>query len=105
MEEENKVNAYLVNEKYPKEIESYKQKLKDCEVVASKSVMTQNEVNDIKTRIEDVNKELAQLIEKRDSNRDMSDDKLIMFRQQVLIYLELLFVIFFANSNSQRFAF
>lgn len=84
MEEENKINAYLVNEKYPKEIESYKQKLKDCELIASKSVMSQSEVNEIKKKIEDVNKELAQLIEKRDSTRDMSDDKLIMFRQQVI---------------------
>lgn len=51
MEEENKVNAYFVNEKYPKEIESYKQKLKDCESVAAKSVMSQSELNDIKKKV------------------------------------------------------
>lgn len=85
MEEENKVNAYLVNEKYPKEIASYKQKLKDSESVAAKSVMSQAELNEIKKKIEDVNKEIEQLIQKRDSNRDLSDDKLIMFRQQASI--------------------
>jgi intraflagellar transport protein 81 len=53
MEEENKVNAYLVKEKYPKEIESYKQKLKDCEVVASKTVMSQSEMTEIKKRIDE----------------------------------------------------
>lgn len=51
MEEDNRVNAILANEKYPKEIDSYKQKLKDCEQVASKSVMTQSELNDIKKRV------------------------------------------------------
>lgn len=51
MEEDNRVNGILANEKYPKEIESYKQKLKDCEEVASKSVMTQSELNDIKKRV------------------------------------------------------
>lgn len=85
MEEENKVNAYLVNEKYPKEIASYKQRLKDSESVAAKSVMSQAELNEIKKKIEDVNKEIEQLIQKRDSNRDLSDDKLIMFRQQASI--------------------
>ena len=85
MEEENKVNAFLVNEKYPKEIASYKQKLRDCESVSVKAVMTQGEINDIKKKISDVNKENEQLITKRDSNRDLSDDKLIMFRQQATI--------------------
>jgi intraflagellar transport protein 81 len=86
MEEEARINAYLVNEKFPKEIESYKQKLKDCEVVAAKSVMSQSELNEIKKKIDDTNRELASLIERRDKNRDMSDDKLIMFRQQVSIF-------------------
>jgi intraflagellar transport protein 81 len=87
MEEENKVNAYLVKEKYPKEIESYKQKLKDCEVVASKTVMSQSEMTEIKKRIDEVNNEITKLIEKRDSQRDLSDDKLIMFRNQVKLRL------------------
>lgn len=51
MEEDNKANAILANQKYPKEIEAYKQKLKDCEEVASKSVMTQSELNDIKKKV------------------------------------------------------
>ena len=51
MEEENKVNLYFVNDKYPKEIESYKQKLKDCETVSTKSVMSQSELNDIKKKV------------------------------------------------------
>lgn len=85
MEEENRVNAYFVNEKFPKEIEAYKQKLKDCEEIGSKPAMSQAEINEIRKKIENVNKEVAQLIEKRDKNRDLSDDKLIMFRQQAII--------------------
>jgi hypothetical protein len=40
-----------VNEKYPKEIASYKQKLRDCESVAAKAIMTQAEINDIKKKV------------------------------------------------------
>ena len=39
----------------------------------------------IKFKIDEVNAEIETLIQKRDSNRDLSDDKLIMFRQQALI--------------------
>lgn len=85
MEEENRVNAYFVNEKFPKEIEAYKKKLKDCEEIGSKPALTQAEINEIRKKIDNVNKEVTQLIEKRDKNRDLSDEKLIMFRQQALI--------------------
>ena len=85
MEEENKVNSYMANDKYPKEIQAYKQTLKNYEMVASKSVMSQAEVDDIKRKINEVNKELSSLIEKRDKNRDLSDDQLMMLRQQQII--------------------
>jgi len=85
MEEENRVNAFLVNEKYPKEIASYKQKLYDCETVSAKTVISQAEIGEIKAKIQAANKDVEQLINKRDSNRDLSDDKLIMFRQQATI--------------------
>jgi hypothetical protein len=58
MEEDNKLNAYLVNEKYPKEIEFYKQKLKDCEVITARSVMTQAELMDIKKKVDFCNHRL-----------------------------------------------
>ena len=35
--------------------------------------------------IDEVNREVNQLMEKRDKNRDLSDDKLIVFRQQAII--------------------
>jgi intraflagellar transport protein 81 len=85
MEEENKVNSYMANDKYPKEIQAYKQTLKNYEMVGSKSVMSQAEVDDIKRKINEVNKELSGLIEKRDKNRDLSDDQLMMLRQQQII--------------------
>ena len=55
MEEENKVNSYLVNEKYPREIESYKAQIKNAEIVASKSIMSQAEINDIKKQVDSYN--------------------------------------------------
>ena len=51
MEEENKVNSYMVNQKYPKELNMYKQKLKDYESILSKSAMTQSDLNDIKKKV------------------------------------------------------
>ena len=51
MEEENKVNAYLANEKYPREIQAYKITLKNVESIAAKSVMSQAEINDIKKQV------------------------------------------------------
>ena len=75
----------MANEKFPKEIEAYKKKLKDCEEIGSKSTMTQSEISEIRKKIDSVNKEVSQLIEKRDKNRDLSDEKLIMFRQQAII--------------------
>jgi intraflagellar transport protein 81 len=51
MEEENKVNSYMVNQKYPKELNMYKQKLKDYESILSKSAMTQSDLNDIKSKV------------------------------------------------------
>jgi hypothetical protein len=54
MEEDNRANSILANEKFPKEIEAYKLKLKDCEEVASRSVMTQSELNEIKKRVSTV---------------------------------------------------
>jgi intraflagellar transport protein 81 len=85
MEEENAVNLLLVKDHYPKEIKSFKQKLQDCETINSKSNVSSEEVQDIKKKIEEINADTAKLITKRDSNRDLSDDKLIVFRQQALI--------------------
>jgi intraflagellar transport protein 81 len=85
MEEENKVNGFLVNEKYPKELASYRQKVRDCESVAAKAIMSQAEIGEIKAKLAAVNGENEKLMQKRDSNRDLSDDKLIMFRQQASI--------------------
>ena len=85
MEEENKVNGFLFNEKYPKELASYRQKVRDCESVAAKATMSQAEIGEIKAKLAAVNGENEKLMQKRDSNRDLSDDKLIMFRQQASI--------------------
>jgi hypothetical protein len=51
MEEENKVNSYMVNTKYPKELNIYKQKLKDYESILSKTTMTQSDLNDTKKKV------------------------------------------------------
>jgi intraflagellar transport protein 81 len=83
MEEENKVNAYMVNQKYPKEIDIYKQKLADYESVISRAAFSPSDLSDLRKKIDDLNGQIQELIEKRDLTRDPIDDKLAMFRQQV----------------------
>ena len=39
-------------------------------------------------KIEDANQEVRQLVERRDLSKDTSDDKLTMFRKQVLINIK-----------------
>jgi intraflagellar transport protein 81 len=82
MEEENKVNAYMVNQKYPKEIEIYKQKLSDYESVISRVAFSPSDLSDLRKKIDEVNSQVQELVEKRDLSRDPIDDKLTMFRQQ-----------------------
>ncbi|XP_068101352.1 intraflagellar transport protein 81 homolog isoform X2 [Hyperolius riggenbachi] len=84
LEEEMKFNSYMVSEKLPKELESKKQTLSFIQRVVSEQVMDQSDLADLEAKIQEVNSEISQLIEKRMRN-DPTDDKLSLFRQQAAI--------------------
>ncbi|XP_077987747.1 intraflagellar transport protein 81 homolog [Glandiceps talaboti] len=85
LEEENKVNAYLCQEKLPKEIEAKRKTVQDLQRVVSEPAMGQSDLDELDRKIKAVNAEINQLIEKRMMRNDPIDDKLSLFRQQASI--------------------
>ncbi|XP_070538822.1 intraflagellar transport protein 81 homolog [Ptychodera flava] len=85
LEEENKVNAYLCQEKLPKEIEAKRKTVQDLQRVISEPAMGQSDLDELDKKIRAVNAEINQLIEKRMMRNDPIDDKLSLFRQQASI--------------------
>lgn len=85
LEEENKVNMYLCQEKLPKEIEGKKKYARDLQSVADEPAMGQNDIDDLNKRIKQLSVEINSLIEKRMVRNDPIDDKLSLFRQQASI--------------------
>ncbi|UYV79421.1 IFT81 [Cordylochernes scorpioides] len=84
VEEELRVNTYMVKEKLPKELATLQTYVNDLQKV----IMDPNGPSDlhrINLRIQEVNQEVNQLIEKRLMSSDPMDDKLSLFRQQAAI--------------------
>ncbi|RMX60935.1 hypothetical protein pdam_00003457 [Pocillopora damicornis] len=85
LEEENKVNAYLCQEKLPKELEGKKKYAQDLQKVADEPAMGQADLDELNKRIKQLSAEINTLIEKRMVRNDPIDDKLSLFRQQASI--------------------
>ncbi|XP_030837564.1 intraflagellar transport protein 81 homolog isoform X2 [Strongylocentrotus purpuratus] len=85
LDEENKVNAYMCEEKLPKDLETLRKACQDLERVVNEPAMGQGDLEEIQTQIKAVNSEVNALIEKRMMSNDPKDDKLSLFRQQASI--------------------
>ncbi|XP_077164194.1 intraflagellar transport protein 81 homolog [Paroedura picta] len=85
LEEEIKFNAYLVSEKFPGELETKKQLLQLLQKVVAEPAMGQSDLNELETKINDVNAQINQLIEKRMMKYEPIDSKFSMYRQQACI--------------------
>ncbi|XP_071950346.1 intraflagellar transport protein 81 homolog isoform X2 [Antedon mediterranea] len=85
LDEENKVNAYLCQDKLPKEIENKRKACRDLEKVVHEPAMGQADLDDLYGQIKDLNSEINGLIEKRMMRNDPLDDKVSLFRQQASI--------------------
>ncbi|XP_013415931.1 intraflagellar transport protein 81 homolog [Lingula anatina] len=85
LEEETRVNAYMVREKLPKEIAMKRKVTQDLQKVVLEPAMGQAELDELNGKIRDMNTEINQLIEKRMRSNDPIDDKLALFRQQAAI--------------------
>uniref|UniRef100_A0A667XGF1 Intraflagellar transport protein 81 homolog n=1 Tax=Myripristis murdjan TaxID=586833 RepID=A0A667XGF1_9TELE len=87
LEEEIKINSYMVSEKLPKELESRIRTDQYLQKVVSEPAMGQAELQELDDKIKEVNAQINQLIEKRMMRNDPMDDKLTLFRQQASIII------------------
>uniref|UniRef100_H2YNA5 Intraflagellar transport protein 81 homolog n=1 Tax=Ciona savignyi TaxID=51511 RepID=H2YNA5_CIOSA len=85
MEEDNRLNEYLVMEKLPKEIETLKKNTHDLQRVALEPAISQQDLHRIEDEIEEVTAKINRLVEKKMMQGNPAKDKLTMFRQQASI--------------------
>nr|XP_020454831.1 intraflagellar transport protein 81 homolog isoform X1 [Monopterus albus] len=87
LEEEIKINSYMVSEKLPKELEGMRRTVQYLQEVASEPAMGQTNLEDLEDKIKDVDSQINQLIEKKMMRNDPMDDKLTLYRQQASIII------------------
>lgn len=80
VEEETKVNTYIVTQKLPKELESKRKAVESLQQVTNQPALGQEDINDLKRRIKEANQQINELTEKRNVTNDPMEDKLTLFR-------------------------
>ncbi|NXW31049.1 IFT81 protein, partial [Phaetusa simplex] len=85
LEEEINFNSYLVTEKIPRELESKKNSAYFLQKVVAEPAMSQSDLNVLEIKINEVNAQMNQLIEKRMMKYEPIDSKFSMYRQQASI--------------------
>ena len=85
LEESVKVNAYIVNEKLPRELEHRKHAVASLEKVLNQPALTQADLQELKRRIKEANNEAKEISDKKNVSSDPMEDKLTLFRQQAAI--------------------
>ncbi|XP_071338098.1 intraflagellar transport protein 81 homolog isoform X1 [Trachinotus anak] len=87
LEEEIKINSYMVSEKLPKELEGMRRTVQYLQKVASEPAMGQADLQELEDKIKEADSQINQLIEKRMMRNDPMDDKLTLYRQQASIII------------------
>uniref|UniRef100_A0A671X1R4 Intraflagellar transport protein 81 homolog n=1 Tax=Sparus aurata TaxID=8175 RepID=A0A671X1R4_SPAAU len=85
LEEEIKINSYMVSEKLPKELESMRRTVQNLQKIASEPAMGQADIQELQGKIKEVMSQMNQLVDKRMMRNDPMDDKLTLYRQQASI--------------------
>ncbi|XP_057686968.1 intraflagellar transport protein 81 homolog [Corythoichthys intestinalis] len=87
LEEEIKINSYMVSEKLPKELEVLRRTVQYLQKVASEPAMGHGDLLELGEKIKEVDSQINQLIEKKMMRSDPIDDKLTLYRQQASIII------------------
>ncbi|KFO75819.1 intraflagellar transport protein 81 homolog [Cuculus canorus] len=85
LEEEINFNSYLATEKIPRELESKKNSVYFLQKVVAEPAMSQSDLSVLEIKINEVNAQINQLIEKRMMKYEPIDSKFSMYRQQASI--------------------
>nr|XP_020138547.1 intraflagellar transport protein 81 homolog isoform X5 [Microcebus murinus] len=85
LEEEIKFNSYMVTEKFPKELENKKKELHFLQKVVSEPAMGHSDLLELESKINEINTQINQLIEKKMMRNEPIESKLSLYRQQASI--------------------
>ncbi|XP_057382601.1 intraflagellar transport protein 81 homolog isoform X2 [Balaenoptera acutorostrata] len=85
LEEEIKFNSYMVTEKFPKELENKKKELQFLQKVVSEPAMGHSDLLELESKINEINTQISQLIEKKMMRNEPIEGKLSLYRQQASI--------------------
>uniref|UniRef100_A0A8D0ZGR4 Intraflagellar transport protein 81 homolog n=2 Tax=Sus scrofa TaxID=9823 RepID=A0A8D0ZGR4_PIG len=87
LEEEIKFNSYMVTEKFPKELENKKKELHFLQKVVSEPAMGQSDLLELESKINEINTQINQLIEKKMIRNEPIEGRLSLYRQQFKRYV------------------
>ncbi|KAK5871699.1 hypothetical protein PBY51_004562 [Eleginops maclovinus] len=87
LEEEIKINSYMVSEKLPKELEAMRRSVQYLQKISAEPAMGQADLQELEDKIKEADSQINQMIEKRMMRSDPMDDKLMLYRQQASIII------------------
>ncbi len=86
IEEETKVNTYIVTQKLPKEIEARRKMVDNLQRVIDQPALGQDDIVSLKDKIKSTRIEIEELTNKKNVSNDPIEDKLTLFRQRVILF-------------------
>lgn len=83
IEEETKVNTYIVMQKLPKELEGKRKMVDNLQRVIDQPALGQDDIAQLKEKIKSIRNEIEELTNQKNVSNDPMEDKLTLFRQRV----------------------
>lgn len=85
LEDENNVQKMLARDDLPRKIETKRTECLELEKVLSESVVSEDDLDAIQLQIDDVSREIQELLEKRAQEEGSGSENLALFRQQASV--------------------